>query len=1198
MPARTSDMDSPTQGTSRRKSGRVVKKPDVLGSSAPPPAGSKRKRSDGETDEEDNGEVEQTGEDIDMPDASSSDSDSTEGEPDPEEIKERKKRARQSRAARGSRPPARKPAAKKPKPNGQKLSLAIRPATTKPKQRKTRAQPIEDADAVGGLYGDVFGKGKSIEDAAVSFMAAFSDHESAAMADLFNFVLKCAGCDHKIESYDVEDPDHFADKIGDIQEEYQAQGISEYPLIAKGRGKAAHNFKGTFIGFLNALISTATSADILFTEEAFMEVMAAWISTMASAGNRPFRHTATVAALTIMSALCEVGRDIVETSAKTLRQAEGEKKKKGRVNKARVTELENNVREAGARVEKIGNYLTLWFDTVFVHRYRDVDPNIRENCVQALSEWIILFPDHFFDGQYLRYLGWVLSDHNAKTRHAVLEALIKLYQDQDKLSGLRSFTERFRPRIVEMATRDSENSVRAAAVELLNFLRSAGFLEPDDIDAVGRLIFDSEPRVRKAVVGFFAENVKDMFESKVDDLGGQDALDETDLNDTDENYDSPRLEWMKLKCLVEILQSYDALDEIGSSDVVRVPGTDSYLLIPGGLESRLSLAAEVLYDRIPELKEWEVLAGYLLYDHTRTPEQNGATSDTETLFKQACRLDDKEEIILLEVLNASVKLRLTQAVEAASSHKRKAADRQEAQDLQETAARHLAQLIPRLLNKFGGLPDAALAVLRLEHVLNHEAFQALRQDVSTYSALLDDIKKQFLTHGKPQVLEEASLVLLHAKSHDDLEEVTTDKLSSLWEDTLNTLHALCRDRELSVRGNIADNVLTVLASTLLRISNLSQISDCTDPLEAPPLRSARAKAKVATDPALLSILAIVHRANTDPETGDVDAETGKREDALVANAARAISFYLMWKVQALQTLLANNDPVPRADIDKVRAARDEFIETLTAVLPARRGADELRIALAGILLDVFCVFTSLLRAKPARDADEVEEDADADGREACSALAIEVPRQTQDLLLQILGAAEKAYARRAKKTLEDNDEGAEDVDEDPESEDEADEDEDGEEGRLALELLAEKIICEYAGKLVLGLWAGVLDGPSEGQKKGGAGHVEARLRHNAKRLGANYKAVVDTLDAAKKGKKGRGGRKVTPARKVKEKANANAKSAAIVIDSEEEDEEERQATEEVEEEERQREEEANEQEERDEAEKEAEDAEIESVLGD
>lgn len=48
--------------------------------------------------------------------------------------------------------------------------------------------------------------------------------------------------------------------------------------------------------------------------------------------------------------------------------------------------------------------------SVFVHRYRDADAGIRADCVREMGIWLKRHPAHFLEGNYLRYVGWVLSD--------------------------------------------------------------------------------------------------------------------------------------------------------------------------------------------------------------------------------------------------------------------------------------------------------------------------------------------------------------------------------------------------------------------------------------------------------------------------------------------------------------------------------------------------------------------------------------------------------------------------------------------------------------------------------------------------------------------------------------------------------------------------------------------------------------------
>ncbi|KAI5308760.1 hypothetical protein KEM55_004935, partial [Ascosphaera atra] len=82
-------------------------------------------------------------------------------------------------------------------------------------------------------------------------------------------------------------------------------------------------------------------------------------------------------------------------------------------------------------------------------------------------------------------MGWVLSDPSPATRGTVLAQLKRIFAVKENIPGLRVFTEKFRPRIVEVACQDAEQDVRAAAVELLDQIRECGFLEQEDVDAVG-----------------------------------------------------------------------------------------------------------------------------------------------------------------------------------------------------------------------------------------------------------------------------------------------------------------------------------------------------------------------------------------------------------------------------------------------------------------------------------------------------------------------------------------------------------------------------------------------------------------------------------------------------------------------------------------------------------------------------------------
>lgn len=955
------------------------------------------------------------------------------------------------------------------------------------------------------------------------------------MCDLVNLVLRCTGCEFQVDVHDIEDPDNVPSRLSDLQDEYQAQKITDYPLIAKSKGNAS--FRSTLTGFFSALIKAAHVSALLYNDLALIENIQAWVTTMSSSAIRPFRHTATVISLAITSTLCNTANGIADSAAMTMRQMEGEKKKKS-VNKGRVAALQEKITEGDKKRETLEGIIKDFFDTVFVHRYRDVDPKIRADCVAALGDWIITLPDVFFEGQYLRYLGWVLSDTSAPTRSEVIKQVQKLFKNKDNIGGLRTFTERFRPRLVEMATRDAEAGVRASTVELLDLIREAGFLEPDDVDSVGRLVFDSEPRVRKAVVGFFAENINDLYESKVEELGAEEELDEALGETADEDFDSPRRAWLKLKCLVEVLQSYnsDDRDELSTHIEHGAPGS-AELLAAAGVESRFSLAAQALYDVIPEIREWEVLTGYLLYDHSETSEGE-LDEDIATGFLRVCKLQDQEEIILLEILYTAVKLRLTRTIESEADKKgnKTKARKEESKEVQERIALHLAQLIPRLLNKFGAEPTTASAILRLEHVLNLEIFEELRQDSTTYSTLLDDINKQFLTHTDQNVLAEASAALLHAKGFEDLEEVTEGKVQVLWDDTIHTLLALAGQRDLTTRGNLTHSSLTGLSNTVRRITNLAVISDCTTMLETAVASKNTKKSRSSHANPLAVLLEISSRGVPGQ---DIEEEINAIEDELVASAVKTTLFYFMWKIRSLQTKQETGEEIPDVDVDETQDRRTAFVEALTNILRNTSGVDELRLAAAGTFLDLFTLFATLRHGKDPKPTGNQSDNAHL------KTLVQEITPETQSLLTSIYTAAEKAYAKKSRRNLEAADDD-EPIDVDSESQDSDDEDDEKQLERQRAALLAEQKLCELTGKIVLAIIARVLDAsvPLKGEMK-------ERLGRNKGKLGQNYKEVVAYLDEpkAKASHKAKGKKGATGGADVE-------KSKAVVVEDEIDDEEE------------------------------------------
>jgi cohesin complex subunit SA-1/2 len=1145
------DMDASTM---KRASGRVRKAPESIYPSSDPINQKRKRAQDGDGDE-----------DMQNGNSSEEESPSEEDEPDEEELREKKARARRPKSTAAPR----KPAAKKTKTNGA-TSLPIRGAKIARKRAPKKAKQLDLADAedAGGLFADVFAHGKDLQDIATEWRKSFHEHESSALAEIINFVLRAAGCTSKVTQHDIEDPDAVSSKIEDLQHEYQATEPTEYPFMTKM--KNATSFKQGVTGFLDVLIRSIAEDKTLYNNSELIENIQVWFTSMSTATNRAFRHTSTVVSLSVISALSSVAYTVGDNAAKSHRMVETERAKGNKANKGRMRDMDAKAKEASQLQEIVEALLKDWFDTVFIHRYRDKDISIRRECMAALGDWITTAPGTFFDGQHLRYMGWMLSDHAPVIRAEVIKQLIRFFTMPDMIGGLKTFTERFRVRMVEIATLDSESHVRASGVELLHLLRENGLLEPDDIDAVGRLVFDADPKVRKTVASFLAESVNELCTSKIDAVGGMETLEENLPEVSDDSYDAPRIQWLKLKSLSETLQAYDSEESL-PSQIERSHGEGGLTLLAAGADSRFALAASVLYDNLDEVQNWRMLAGYLLFDHA-SEKSNGVADDALSQLKHEASLSESEEMILLEVLNASVKRNLTDAAEKLTSTKAKLSKKQKSdlQNDQEESASDLAAIIPRLLRKFGDSSDTAAAVLRLESILSLPSLRDLRQDSATFSSLLADVKKQFMAHSSDKVLEPASNAILHAKSYGELDESAEEEVTSLWDDVVQNFAELVDPNTLIVRGVASFEDLVALSNNLLRIMRLASVSDCSSPLEdesALSFETAQDDLKAPID----YVLALIQRAIPDEETSP-DADEAAQEDQIAVRAAEAALFYFRWKLKSFTERLTANPvhDIPYEELEALAGRRDRYVGFLNAVLLARKASEDVCAAIVGYQLDMYTSVATLkgIQLKPGMSDD-------------FTVLIMEFDRETEKNLLKVFSASEKKFARLSGKKLEDAplaatdadgdlDLDADPIDDDPVSEPESDDEDEQptqnqtqtqtqasqqrKDAKLLATLLAEQRLCELTGKIITAVLGGIMS----------SARARPRLERNRLRLGPNFKEVcayfdIEDVQAKKSGRKGAAAKgKSTNAKNGKAAAKPSgkpsAKSNAIVAEDEEDDE--------------------------------------------
>ncbi|KAL0071305.1 cohesin complex subunit [Marasmius tenuissimus] len=551
-------MESSPPSSGPRRSQRDKKQPKPITTMTTIPE-TRRKRKRAGTDDEGQGDgtdadPEEEEEDVGM------------DEPDADEDKDDEDEAPKRRKSR--KPKAGGPAPKKPR----KAAAATAATTTNlaegtRKTRKPRApKPVAPADATfdpetfekltnikadNPLFNAIMNPNAALMGTTEDFLESLSQSPNEALAEFVNMVLRCCGCNDTIDGDTAVDLDGVVDRLDDIVEELKktTTPAGTYPLTSRNapfhNTKIKYNFRNHLSEFISRLITTAAETRALYNSS-LIETLQSWLVPMSSSQIRSIRHTATVVALEVEGALCEVGKELAKAVEVFGRMREGEKKRARTgttpSTKGKDKELDSKQREVKDRQAKIEEFIKEFIDGVFIHRYRDLDPVIRTECISSLSTFFSTLPSHFAsNSEYLRYVGWVLSDSAAQVRLAAVRALQTVYDTAgigaDKkpsrkgkqsanakdsggvaLSALTQFSTRFLPRLLEIARFDVDVGVRVAVMSVLDSVDELGLLSDSHRNRLGTMVYSDEPRVRKGVGKFVSGVWEDWVETRLGEV--------------------------------------------------------------------------------------------------------------------------------------------------------------------------------------------------------------------------------------------------------------------------------------------------------------------------------------------------------------------------------------------------------------------------------------------------------------------------------------------------------------------------------------------------------------------------------------------------------------------------------------------------------------------------------------------------------
>ncbi|CAB4059132.1 STAG1_2 [Lepeophtheirus salmonis] len=225
-------------------------------------------------------------------------------------------------------------------------------------------------------------------------------------------------------------------------------------------------------------------------DQHLMDNIISLLTQLSDSQVRAFRHTATLAAMKLMTALVDIALTVSINMENTQRQYDAEQQKtRDKRATNRLETLMTRRKELEENTEEIKNMLTYMFKSVFVHRYRDTLPEIRS-----------IFGD---------------------VRLKCLQTLQPLYSSEELKGKLELFTSKFKDRIVSM-TLDKEFDVAVEAVRLVIsiYRHHRDMLSDKDCENVYELVYSSHRAVAQAAGEFLNEHlVEFMIESELHEHG-------------------------------------------------------------------------------------------------------------------------------------------------------------------------------------------------------------------------------------------------------------------------------------------------------------------------------------------------------------------------------------------------------------------------------------------------------------------------------------------------------------------------------------------------------------------------------------------------------------------------------------------------------------------------------------------------------
>lgn len=364
-------------------------------------------------------------------------------------------------------------------------------------QARRSKRPRVDPDfEENTLYTALSSPDIAVSDLALEWVENFMEDEenntNNAFTELFNLLLRCCGCTSLAQPHDLINSDSAAITVAELALLFEKQRLHEYPFISSN--KEIKFFRRNVLQFFGSIVTMAHEKGALYASEdsevsSLMTTLLAWLSALSASTIRSFRYVATSIILVIQTELCEQSISVtvlLEKQQRQLNNAKGNTKTKRKAQEKKIEAISESVNMFHSQKDTLLEYMSDIVQTVFIHRYRDVDGAIRTECLRALGQWMTINEEVFFLSTYLRYLGWLLSDPVDIVREEVIKVLHRLYKHSSSMGiGFRQFTERFKKQLINMVWKEKLATVKIQLFGIYTELFKFGFMSTEETHEVG-----------------------------------------------------------------------------------------------------------------------------------------------------------------------------------------------------------------------------------------------------------------------------------------------------------------------------------------------------------------------------------------------------------------------------------------------------------------------------------------------------------------------------------------------------------------------------------------------------------------------------------------------------------------------------------------------------------------------------------------